>query len=163
MTGIRYYLIVALIGIPLMINDVGHCFMTFGHFYIFGKMSIQVLCLFLVRLSVSLVLSCIYSSYNLHINPLLDILFETIFFHTVGCHLVLLMVSFAMYDLNFSIVPLDYFYFYFPCLRRYTHKYKFINKYVANDDIKEITACLVLRFMISDVIFTSLSFLSFFL
>ena len=44
----RCYLIVVLTCISLMINDVEHLLvLPVGHLYVFGKMSIQLLCPFL--------------------------------------------------------------------------------------------------------------------
>ena len=59
--------------------------MSIGHLYVlFGEVSIQALCPFLIRLFVFLVLSCISSLYILYINPLSDLSLANIFFHTVS-------------------------------------------------------------------------------
>ena len=71
-----------------------------GHLYIFfGKMSIQVFCLFfvfcfLIR-SVFLSISSISCLYTLDINPL-SVIFANIFSHSVDCIFMLLMVFFAI-------------------------------------------------------------------
>ena len=69
-----------------------------GHLYIFfGKMSIQVFCLFVFFLirSVFLSVSSISCLYTLDINPLSDI-FANIFSHSVDCTFMLLVVFFAI-------------------------------------------------------------------
>ena len=85
--------------------------MSDGHLYVFfGKMPIQVFCPFfdwVVCLFV-FILSCMSSLYILDINPLLDISFANIFFHSVGSIFVLLMVSFAVQKL-FSLCPIGLF------------------------------------------------------
>ena len=62
-------LIVVLICISMMINDIEHLFHMFiGHSYVlFGEVSILILCPFLARLFVLLVLSSISSLYILEI------------------------------------------------------------------------------------------------
>ena len=55
------------------------------------------------------------SPYVLDINPLLDVLFGNIFCHSVGCLLLLLMVSFAVQKL-FSLMGSDLFTFAFVSL-----------------------------------------------
>uniref|UniRef100_A0A4X1SMX1 Uncharacterized protein n=1 Tax=Sus scrofa TaxID=9823 RepID=A0A4X1SMX1_PIG len=61
-------------------------------------MSIQVFCPFLIGLFY-FSLSCMSCLYMLDTNPLLVILFATIFFHSVGCLFILLRVSFAVQKL----------------------------------------------------------------
>ena len=82
-----------------------------GHLYIFFvKMSIRLLCVFLIGL-----LSCMSSLNILDINSLLDILLANIFSHLVGCLLILLMVSFAVQKL-FSLISSCLFIFAFVSL-----------------------------------------------
>ena len=74
--------------------------MSVGHVHVFFEdMSIHVFCPFLIKLFVFfLVLSCISSLYILDTNSLLDMSFANIFY-SVGCLLVLLVVSFAVQKL----------------------------------------------------------------
>ena len=51
---------------------------------------------FLIGLFVFLILSCMSCLYILEINPLSVASFANIFFHSVGCLFILLMVSFAV-------------------------------------------------------------------
>lgn len=52
------------------------------------------------RLFVGLVLSCVSFLYILGIRLLLDISFGNIIYHILGCLFVLLMVSFAVQEIN---------------------------------------------------------------
>ena len=76
--------------------------MPVGHLYVFRKMSVQVLSPLLNRVIWFLAIES-SSSHILNINPLSDIWFANIFFHSTGCLFTLVIVSFALQKL-FSLV-----------------------------------------------------------
>ncbi len=102
-TCVRRYCTVVFICISLMISDVDHIFMRL---LATQKMSVQVLCPFFSRVVFffsSFILRYMSSLYILDINPLSDISFANIFFHSLGNLLVLLIAWFTVQK-SFSLM-----------------------------------------------------------
>ena len=84
-----------LIWISLMMSDVEHLFIYLLaiHCVFFWEMSVQVLCLFLIRFFVFSLLSCLSPLYILDVNTFSDIWFTAIFSRFIGCLFTLLIVA----------------------------------------------------------------------
>ena len=102
LTSVKWYLIVVLICISLMASDAEHLFICLWALCVSSlKVSVQVLCHFLIGLLVFLEWSHVSSFYILELKPLSEVSFGNIVPRTLGSLFILLIFPLAMQKLLF--------------------------------------------------------------
>ena len=118
LTGMRWYFIVVLICLPLITNDVEHLFMYLLAFHVFSleKYVFRPFNHFF-KLRFCSCCCCMSSLYVLDVNPLSDIWFINIFYHSTDCLFTLLVVSFLCRSFLVwcSLVYFLFCFLYFRC------------------------------------------------